>query len=119
MSKLDTAFVGNGIARLRPANLTQASLSQHPPPPVAACEGAGAVVGPDLFSAFLKGDLSLYSRRTVCFDAKCDFMSTQKAVPSVYQLKITLLGIDPPIWRGIHVPSTMLLSSLHDVLQAR
>ena len=45
-------------------------------------------------------------------------MPTQKAIPSVYQLKITLLGIDPPIWRGIHVPSTMSLSSLHDVLQA-
>jgi Plasmid pRiA4b ORF-3-like protein len=57
-------------------------------------------------------------RRTVCFDAKCDLISAKKAIPSVYQLKITLLGMDAPIWRRIQVPSTVSLSSLHDVLQA-
>jgi hypothetical protein len=45
-------------------------------------------------------------------------MPTKKAIPSVYQLKITLLGIDPQIWRRIQVPSTVSLSSLHDLLQA-
>jgi hypothetical protein len=45
-------------------------------------------------------------------------MPTAKAKPSIYQLKITLLGIDPPIWRRIQVPSTMPLCCLHDALQA-
>lgn len=37
---------------------------------------------------------------------------------TVYQLKITLVGISPPIWRRILVPSTLRLSSLHDAIQA-
>ena len=45
-------------------------------------------------------------------------MPTTKAKPSIYQLKITLLGIEPPIWRRIQVPSTMLLCCLHDAFQA-
>jgi hypothetical protein len=45
-------------------------------------------------------------------------MATAKAKPSIYQLKITLLGIDPPIWRLIQVPSTIALCCLHDALQA-
>lgn len=32
-------------------------------------------------------------------------MPTTKPKPSLYQLKITLLGIEPPIWRRIQVPS--------------
>src|ERR1035441_1290924 len=49
---------------------------------------------------------------TICF------MPTAKPKPSVYQLKITLLGIQPPIWRRIQVPSTIPLCCLHDALQA-
>src|SRR5580658_10554552 len=45
-------------------------------------------------------------------------MPTLKAKPSIYDLKITLLGIEPPIWRRIQLPSTMLLCCLHDALQA-
>jgi hypothetical protein len=45
-------------------------------------------------------------------------MPTAKAKPSVYQLKITLLDIKPPIWRRIQVPSTLLLCCLHDAFQA-
>src|SRR5258707_5505324 len=40
------------------------------------------------------------------------------ATPSVYQLKVTLLEIEPPIWRLLQVPSTILLCCLHDALQA-
>jgi Plasmid pRiA4b ORF-3-like protein len=39
-------------------------------------------------------------------------------VPPVYQLKITLIDIEPPIWRRIQVPATILLCCLHDALQA-
>jgi hypothetical protein len=45
-------------------------------------------------------------------------MPTKKAPPSIFQLKITLLGIEPPIWRRIHVSSTIRLCCLHNVLQA-
>ena len=45
-------------------------------------------------------------------------MPAKKEPPSIYQLKATLIGIEPPIWRRIHVPGTMLLCCLHDALQA-
>jgi hypothetical protein len=45
-------------------------------------------------------------------------MPTAKATPCIYQLKITLLEIAPPIWRRIEVPSTTPLCCLHDALQA-
>jgi hypothetical protein len=41
-----------------------------------------------------------------------------KATPPTYQLKITLIDIEPPIWRRIQVPCTMLLCCLHDALQS-
>lgn len=36
---------------------------------------------------------------------------------SIHQLKVTLRGIRPPIWRRIQVPSTINLRRLHDVIQ--
>ena len=45
-------------------------------------------------------------------------MPTPKPRPYIYQLKITLLEIDPPIWRRIQVPSTIPLCCLHDAFQA-
>jgi hypothetical protein len=44
-------------------------------------------------------------------------MPTPPGNPSVYQLKITLLGIEPPIWRRVQVPSTLLLCCVHDAFQ--
>jgi len=38
--------------------------------------------------------------------------------PSIYQLKVSLQEIEPPIWRRIQVPGTILLCCLHDALQA-
>jgi len=40
-----------------------------------------------------------------------------KKPPSIYQLKITLIGIEPPIWRVIQVPSAIKLCCLHSALQ--
>jgi hypothetical protein len=35
----------------------------------------------------------------------------------IYQLKITLEGSKPPIWRRVQVPATVKLTRLHDVIQ--
>ena len=35
----------------------------------------------------------------------------------IYQLKVTLLGTDPPIWRRLLVPADLTLEILHDILQ--
>ena len=35
----------------------------------------------------------------------------------IYQIKVTLLGTDPPIWRRLRVPANLTLETLHDVLQ--
>jgi hypothetical protein len=36
---------------------------------------------------------------------------------SIHQVKVTLEGIRPPVWRRIHVASSITLRRLHDVLQ--
>ena len=40
-----------------------------------------------------------------------------KTQPCVYELRITLQEILPPIWRLIQVPDTLRLSRLHDAIQ--
>ena len=35
----------------------------------------------------------------------------------IYQLKISLRGAKPPIWRRVQVPSTITLDQLHDTIQ--
>lgn len=42
---------------------------------------------------------------------------TPRQPASVHQLKITLLGLEPPIWRRIAVPSDFTLGDLHHVIE--
>ena len=44
-------------------------------------------------------------------------MAPRKQAQSILQLKITLKGIRPPIWRRVHVCSDVTLSHLHWVIQ--
>lgn len=43
--------------------------------------------------------------------------STEAAI-RVYQLKVILLGIEPPVWRRIQVLSSTTLAELHEILQS-
>ena len=38
-------------------------------------------------------------------------------LPTIYQLKVTLSGSKPPIWRRLEVANTISLSKLHAILQ--
>ena len=42
---------------------------------------------------------------------------TEKKQPDIYQVKVTLEGIRPPIWRRILVTSDTALNKLHRILQ--
>ena len=40
-----------------------------------------------------------------------------KPSAQVYQLKITLQGIEPPIWRRVQLPSSLRLCCVHSAIQ--
>ena len=42
----------------------------------------------------------------------------QRPIESIYQIKVTLKDIQPPIWRRVQVPSNIGLNKLHRILQA-
>lgn len=41
----------------------------------------------------------------------------KREATAVFQLKITLAGVEPPIWRRVLVPADIRLGKLHDVIQ--
>jgi pRiA4b ORF-3-like protein len=43
--------------------------------------------------------------------------NTVEKPQEIYQIKVTLLGTDPSIWRRLLVPAELTLEQLHDVLQ--
>lgn len=44
-------------------------------------------------------------------------MAASKQPGSIYQIKVTLAGIEPQIWRRFQVPSSISLNKLHEILQ--
>lgn len=45
-------------------------------------------------------------------------MMTVQALRSIFQVKVTLKGIKPPVWRRLLVLSTLKLTDFHNVLQS-
>jgi hypothetical protein len=45
-------------------------------------------------------------------------LKQKDASRAIYQIKVTLLGSEPPIWRRLLVPADMTLAHLHYVVQA-
>jgi len=45
-------------------------------------------------------------------------MGKKKAASAIYQLKISLKGARPPIWRRVQVSSDITLGTLHQIIQA-
>jgi Plasmid pRiA4b ORF-3-like protein len=43
--------------------------------------------------------------------------NTVEKAQEIYQIKVTLLGTDPAIWRRVLVPADLTLEQLHNVLQ--
>src|ERR1700722_17206007 len=44
-------------------------------------------------------------------------MPSRQPAPSIFLVKITLVGIDPPIWRRLQVPASIKLCCLHSAFQ--
>jgi hypothetical protein len=42
---------------------------------------------------------------------------SKDAADVIYQVKVTLSGVKPPVWRRLLVPSTVSLKKLHQILQ--
>ncbi len=60
---------------------------------------------------------SLYDRM-IFIDEEVDLIRVESSDGlKIFQLKIALKGVVPPIWRKIQVPSSLLVSNLHTVLQ--
>lgn len=51
-------------------------------------------------------------------DRRESLAKRRRSSTPIYQIKVTVAGIEPPIWRCIQVPGDTTLAELHDVLQA-
>src|SRR5262249_14841791 len=80
----------------------------------------GTLVAADGNVPAVGGCIGVLQRRSniTFLGAQCWVMPTKIVQPSLYELNIRLLSIDPPIWRRLQVQSTMLLCCLHDAFQA-
>src|SRR5271157_172409 len=89
-----------------------------PRPPCTPIESASCAA-PDSANRPSPAASTLVAPRYAAFCARGHSMSTKKieTPQEIYQLKVTLLGTTPPIWRRLLVPADMTLEQLHNVLQ--
>ncbi len=45
-------------------------------------------------------------------------VKTVSSPTSIYEITITLLGTDPPVWRRVETPGNITLRKLHHIIQA-
>lgn len=87
---------------------------------VLACHLHGALANGDADVDGYRADLAALARRRGR-QTRASLVARQSAgVPegAVYQLKVTLRGTRPPIWRRLRVPASVRLPDLHRVIQA-
>ncbi len=71
----------------------------------------------ELLFLVMKTFIDALDRHVASRRAKKSRRKRGKAPAPVYQIKVTLKGIRPPIWRRLLVPSDTTLDRLHDVIQ--
>jgi hypothetical protein len=89
-----------------------------------AMEGGGALAGPTPTRSRTKrtvnsidAEAAEKEQTTGTGPAGKGRRAGQSGKDSIYQLKVTLKGSSPPIWRRIQVPSNISLEKLHGILQ--
>lgn len=107
------------------AGLLAVGHYKHPLPPDILAQHwnelfAGAQRGPfPLEAQFIRRDdiASLFALDPDFAAQDTSEAASVLAGSAIYQLKITLKGFKPPIWRRVQVPGTVKLGKLHDILQ--
>lgn len=69
------------------------------------------------FSAMLAGDLAWGTVYCRLVELESESTMSPKTPVGTYQIKITLKGVKPSIWRRVSAPCDITLSRLHDVIQ--
>ena len=70
-----------------------------------------------LYSRIYKNNCLSYQHATLVLSAMSSATVSSVPAPTIYQIKIVLVGIEPPIWRTVLCKSDATLAEFHDVIQ--
>ena len=70
-----------------------------------------------LYSRIYKNNRLSYQHATLVLSAMSSATVSSVPAPTIYQIKIVLVGIEPPIWRTVLCKSDATLVEFHDVIQ--
>ena len=71
----------------------------------------------EIISQSIQNTPTVQAVKTIANQMQEEFLSEEEAHQNFYQLKITLMGTNPPVWRRIQVPATTDLEEFHEILQ--